>query len=421
MAKIKPFKAVIYNQQKINDLSSVICPPYDVISLSQQEQYHNIDPHNFIHILLGKNISGDDKYKRSKKYFKEWQDEKILIQEEKPSVYFYSQQYNIKGEKRTRLGFICLLSLGDSKEPVFGHEHTRLEPKEDRLRLLKSVKANLSPIFVIFSDRKRLIQRISQQFNNEKPFLEAKDQEENLHKIWKIDSPEAIARIQADMQEADIFIADGHHRYEVSCAYRSEMKRKLGEGEAAEKFNYILAYFTHIESRGLAILPIHRLVKLKKKIDLSNLKASLKNYFEIDEVKDKERFFFLMEKAARHVLGMYKDKRYFLLRLKNLRILDKMIEDKPPEYRALDVCALNYIILKKTLGFSLDEKNNITFSPYADELLAQVNSDDSYIAFFLNPVGVKQITAIALKREKMPPKSTFFYPKVASGLLINKF
>jgi len=423
MPKIKPFRAVIYNQEKIKDLSSVVCPPYDIISATRQEYYHNICPYNFIHIILGKDIPQDNKYKRAKSYFKDWLKSKILIQDESPAMYFYSQQYNLKGEKKSRLGFIALLSLEEGRTSIFGHEHTRLEPKEDRLRLLKNVKANLSPIFVVFSDHKRIIQRTYQQhIQAQEPFIDIIDDDKTSHKLWRLNSGDILGKIQADMQGANIFIADGHHRYEVACAYRDEMKRKLGTIAQEAGYNYILAYFTSIESRGLTILPIHRFVKIET--DLNSLSLSLKDYFDIEEIKDKIRFFFLMEKAGQrteHVLGMYKDKKYWLLRLKNIKILDRIISDKPREYRTLDVSILNYIILKKILSLDLEDKETITFSPHPDELIEQVNNNNSYIAFFLNPVKIQQITAIATSGEKMPAKSTYFYPKVASGLLIHKF
>jgi len=423
MTKIKPFKAVIYNQDKIKDVSNVVCPPYDIISQGAQEHYHERSPYNLIHILLGRDNPGEDKYKRAGNYFRDWLKNKIFIPDQGPNIYFYSQEYNIKGEKKTRLGFIALLHLGDNNASVFGHEHTRLEPKEDRLRLIKAVRANLSPIFVLFSDQKRIIQRTYQEYlQGEKPFIEIKDEDKILHKLWRIDSPDILSDIEKRMSGVNIFIADGHHRYEVACAYRQEMRDKLGSITGEEDFNYILAYFTNVESRGLSILPIHRLVKLDSSFSMNNFAQGLKAYFDLDEVKDKTRFFFLLEKAgsSEHVLGMYKAKRYWLMRLKNVKILDKMINDKPLQYRSLDVAILNYIVLKKILELDFEDKDRITFSPINGELIERVDNDNSYIAFFLNPVKIQQIMSVALSQEKMPAKSTYFYPKVLSGLVINK-
>lgn len=424
MTKIEPFRAVIYNQEKIKNISRVVCPPYDVISAAKQEYYHELDPYNFIRILLAKDNSKDDKYERAGNYFRDWQKNQVLIQDRSPAIYFYSQQYNLKGEKKARFGFIALLYLGDRNSGVYGHENTHLDAKEDRFKLMQQVKANLSPIFVVFSDKKRIISRIREKYiPNEKSFIDATDDEKTMHKIWRLDSPAALSNIKDSMFDENIFIADGHHRYEVACAYRDEMRKKLGAITGQENFNYILAYFTNLDPHGLTILPIHRLVKLDAGLDVQNFKLSLNNeYFDVEEVKEKTRFFFLLNKAGEreHIIGMYKDKKYWFLRLKNIKILDKIISDKPREYRQLDVSILNYIVLKKILKLDLDDKKIITFSPNVEELIEQVDQDNNRAAFFLNPVKIQQIMAVALNGEKMPPKSTYFYPKVLSGLVINK-
>lgn len=425
MTKMKPFRALIYNQEKIKDLASVVCPPYDIIPDNRRQYYYDKSRYNLIHILLGKDTQGEDRYERAAVYFYDWLKNKILIQNGEPAVYFYSQQYNIRGEKRTRIGFISLLHLGNrEKSSAFSHEHTRLEAKEDRLRLLKKVRANLSPIFVIFSDKKRIIQRTYQQhIEGKTPFIDVTDDEKTIHKLWKLDSPDILKKFQQDMQNIDIFIADGHHRYEVACAYRDEMLEKLKNSSTGkEGFNYILAYFTGASSRGLSIFPIHRLLNPDTAIKSDSLRQELKTYFDIEEVKEKDRFFSLMEKggSTEHVLGMYKDKKFWLLRLKNVRVLDKEIRDKPKVFRSLDVCILNVVILKKILGVDLEDKERLTFSADAQDFVEKADNDPNLIVFFLNPVKVEQIMSVALLGERMPPKSTYFYPKVLSGLLINR-
>jgi uncharacterized protein (DUF1015 family) len=425
MTKIRPFKAVIFNQNKVKDYSLVVCPPYDVISPAGQQVYHQRSIYNFLHILLAKDIAGEDKYSKAGETFRSWLKADVLVQENNPALYFYSQQYIIRGEKRTRLGFISLLKLGDKKESVvFGHEHTHTEAKEDRLKLIKQVKANLSPIFVIFLDKKRIIQRIFQKnISHDAPFIQVTDDEKTVHKLWRLDQPEIIESVVSSMNSENMFIADGHHRYEVACAYRDLMREELGDKfTAKEDFNYCLSYFTNTDPRGLSILPIHRLLKLTNQLDLNEFQLKLKEHFDILEVKENKRFFFLMEKAGfnEHLIGMYKDKRFWLLRLKNVQILDQLISDKPKEYRALDVSILNYLVFKEALGLDLDHLPDIKYSPDANELINAVDEDSKKIAFFLNPVKMEQIIAIALNGSKMPPKSTYFYPKVLSGLVINK-
>jgi uncharacterized protein (DUF1015 family) len=424
MAEIKPFNAVFYNQERFKDYSILTCPPYDVISLEDQDYYHNLSLYNFLNILLRKDIPGEDKYQRSGAIFKEWLKDKVLVQAKDPAVYFYSQQYIIRGERKTRLGFIALLRLGEKGTPVFGHENTRLKAKEDRLKILKKTNANLSPIFVVLKDEKRIIQRVFDQYiAGRPPFIEATDKEKTIHKLWSVEEKEILEFIQSGVKKEDAFIADGHHRYEVSCAYRDQIREKLGNKFSEDaSFNYTLSYFTSADQRGLSILPIHRLLKMDKEIELSGFLKSLKEYFDVEEIKGKDRFFFLLEKSgcSEHVLGMYKNKRYWLLRLKNIKILDKVMGDKPKDYRSLDVSILNQLIFKDILKYNLEDKDNLTYSQNADDFIEAADNDPLALAFFLNPVKMSQIVAVALAGNKMPPKSTFFYPKVLSGLVVNK-
>ena len=425
MIKIKAFKAIVYNQEKVGDLKQVVCPPYDVISPAAQEAFGQRSLHNFIHILLAKDSPVDDKYRRSGVIFRQWLKDGILIQDERPAVYFYSQQYIIRGEKKTRLGFIALLRLADEKSsPVYAHENTHSAAKQDRFKLIKQVKANLSPIFIVFQDKKRIIQRIFQkQIPSQKTFIEVVDGEKTVHKLWQITDPVILKSIESGTTDENMFIADGHHRYEVACAYRDLMKEKLlDQFTGDEDFNYCLAYFTNTDPRGLSILPIHRLLRLETRLDLADFIAQAKEYFDVDQIKDRVRFMFLMEKAGctEHLIGVYKDRKYYLLRLKNVRILDKIIADKPKEYRALDVAILNYLVLKNILKLDLANLGDIKYSPDALEFMEQVDQDPLSIAFFLNPVKIEQIINVALGGNKMPPKSTYFYPKVLSGLVVNK-
>jgi uncharacterized protein (DUF1015 family) len=426
MAKIKAFRAFVYNQEKFVDLKEVVCPPYDVISPALQDKLLERSVYNFIHVLLSKDTPTSDRYQVAGLTFRRWLKEAVLVQDEHPAIYFYSQQYVIRGEKKVRLGFISLLRLADGKgSSVYGHENTHNTAKLDRFKLIKQVKANLSPIFTIFLDKKRIIQRIFQKYPSSKDaFIQVVDDEKTVHKLWRLDSPEVIKLIESSMSDENMFIADGHHRYEVACAYRDLMREKLGvQFSGEEDFNYCLAYFTNTDGRGLSILPIHRLVELDSRLDINDFILKAREYFDIDQIKERARFFFLMEKAgcSEHLIGLYKYKKYFLLRLKNVKILDKLIADKPKEYRILDVAILNYLVLKNILKLDLDNLSNIKYSPDPIEFMNEADTDPFKIAFFLNPVKIEQIINVALGGYKMPPKSTYFYPKVLSGLVVNKF
>jgi len=422
MTKIKAFKAVIYNQKKIKNISKVVCPPYDVISPLQQKAYHNSDPHNFLHILLAKDILGKNKYKHAASIFNKWQAEETLIREDKPAIYFYSQFYTAGGKKLTRYGFLALLRLGKNKCDVYAHENTRKAAKVDRFKLIKEVRANLSPIFIIFPDKKHIIDKLTKKCRSLSPFIKVTDKESTVHKLWRVNSPELLAAIITKMNKENFFIADGHHRYEVACNYREFMNQKLGPKLKDDRFDYLLAYFTNTNPKGLTIFPIHRLIKLNKIFDMRSFLSSLGKYFESRQVASKNKMFSLLNKSARneHLIGMYKNRKYWILALKSTKVLDRMIVDKPAEYRKLDVSILHYLIINDILGFGLEDKESVVFSPHADELIKKVNTESDKIAFFLKPVSMQDIMDLSLKGEKMPPKSTYFYPKVLSGLAVNK-
>jgi len=425
VAKIKPFKALTYNSDKIKELTDVVCPPYDVISEEQRKFYSSRSENNLVHLLLPQPAGTKNKYQQAGLILKKWLKDDILREEEKPAVYFYSQQYSIRGEKKTRYGFIALLHLGMDNCSAFAHENTRQAPKNDRFNLIKQVKANLSPIFVVFPDKKRVINRLFQKNIDEAhPFLKVTDAEKTLHKLWRIDSPELTDALEKALDKEDVFIADGHHRFEVACDYRRMMRDKASsQFTGQEDYNYIMAYFTNTDSRGLSILPTHRLLKMDEDFDFEAFKLKLKEYFEVEEIRDKVKFFLYMEKCGRseHVIGIAKDKKFWLLRLKNIKTLDKLMPDRPKEYRSLDAAILNAIVFEGMLGFDPEQKGVISYKQDTDELIAQVQSDGSYIAFFLNPVKIEQIINVAMAGNRMPPKSTYFYPKLLSGLLINKF
>lgn len=424
MAKIRPFSAYIFNQEKNKDLSQVTCPPYDVISPQRQDYFHKLHPHNFLHILLAKDIANTDKYVKAGKDFQKWVDDKILVEDNKPAIYYYVQEYSIKREKKTRMGFIALMKLEEKKSSVFGHEHTHLAPKEDRYKLIRQVKANLSPIFIISADKKRIIHTTWEKYIKDKePFINFSDDDKVTHKLWRITDEKLIEKICLETEKENAFIADGHHRYEVSGMYRDELKSKLGSSFDPEaNYNYIMAYFTNIDSPGLTIFPIHRLVKFSSKPDLKKILGKLEQFFSVEEIKDRTKFYFLMAKAgtAEHVIGMYYNSKHFLLRLKNVKVLDKIILDKPAEYRSLDVSILNSLVFENVLGLDVENKSWLTYNHEKDEIINQADKDENCIAFLLNPTKVKQIVSVALTGEKMPQKSTFFYPKVISGLVINK-
>ena len=419
MTYIKPFKGLHYNKEKIEDLSKVVCPPYDVISPEDQDAYHRLHPYNFIHLDLGKEKETDNKtenkYTRAKKIYEEWIQKGLLVEDSKPCLYYYKQEYTIRGQKYTRLGFLALMKLEDPKDSkIFPHENTHSHAKEDRFRLTSAVKSNLSPIFVCFSDKTKKVQKIFvQKVSLTKPFLDVVDQDRVRHIVWRLDDPALIEEIQNSFGDQQLFIADGHHRYEVAQEYRKHRLIEKVKSNGQEPFNFILTYFTNIDSSDLMILPMHRIIKkFPAQTDF------LEEFFRVDRVKTKEDLLIILAKAGQneHAFGLYTKDGIKLLRLRNRLLIDSVVKEGSKEFRHLDATILKYFILDR-LGIKSED---IMYTKDFNEATTSVDEGRADASFIMNPVKIQQLKAIALNGERMPPKTTYFYPKVLSGLTVYK-
>ncbi len=419
MSALKPFAAVFYNKEMVENLSEVFCPPYDIISEEQQDVYYKQDPYNFIRLELTKETpkdnDKDNKYSRARKTYEEWLKKGILKQDEIPCVYFYKQDYKYQGQKYTRMGFLGLLKINeDSGVRILPHENTHTAAKTDRLTLWSALKSNLSPIFVGYADKGGKIDRIFlKELATARPCLEAVDHDKVKHTIWRLGDPDKIQEIVKIIDGQNLFICDGHHRFEVANQIRREALKKAKKTTGEEPYNYVMTYFTNLDSKDLQIFPIHRIVK---KFPISvNL---LEQYFRIDKVKTKVDWLVLLARAGQneHAFGLYNKQGMFLLRLKNKTLIDKMVKEGSKDYRSLDAAILKAFVLDQ-VGVASED---IVYSKDPDEVLQAVNEGNAEAGFILNPVQVAQLRSIALNDERMPPKTTYFYPKVLSGLTIYK-
>ncbi len=424
MVKIKPLQAIIYNYGKNPKPNELICPPYDIISPSEEKSYRYLSPYNMVNLTLPKDIAGKNKYQGSSQRFHSWLKRKILLRSKQPAIFFYQQEFKIgrakgffTGQHSTfkRLGIIGCLGL-DSSSCVYGHEHTRIEPKEDRFRLLSRVRANLEPIFVLFSDPRGFLQ---DTFNRyvlpRKPLVRFQDQEKNKNILWELSDPAILNKIKARLANKPLFIADGHHRYEVSLKYQDLMNKTTSRASRRQgDFNYIMAYFCPMQSSGLVVGPIHRLVKGVNHFSIDKFKK----YFSVKKV-NQGKFFSLMRSGAvrGRIIGMYNNKNFFIFTLKNAQILSTMDRD----YRSLDVCLLNELILNRILRLNAAQIQGVAFSANPQDLIRQAAGVKTSLVFFLRPVSVGDIISLSRKGKKMPAKTTYFYPKVPSGLVIYRF
>ena len=419
MANIKPFKAVFYNSKKVKSIAKVVSPPYDVISSDEQDELHNLSPYNFTHIDFGKDASNDDKtnnkYTRAKKIYTSWLKKGILLQDEKPCLYFYRQDYKIMGEKHSRMGFISLMELEDEEESrVYPHENTHSKAIDDRLKLYEILKSSLSSIFVCYSDKHRKIEKIfNKNVLTTQPIIDVEDNDKVHHKLWRLSDPDLIKEINDSLSGQHLFIADGHHRYKVAMEYRAKRLSRMRRPSGQEAFNYVMTYFTNMDSRDLQIFPMHRIVK-----GLPNDLDFLEEFFRIDKVKKKEELPILLARAGRneHAFGLYTREGINLLRLKNRLLIDKFVKEGSQEYKSLDAAILKSFVFDR-VGIKSDD---IRYTKSMDEVIGTVDESQADAGFIMNPVKISQLRAIALNGERMPPKTTYFYPKVLSGLTVYK-
>lgn len=431
MVRIAPFRGILYNQKKIRDVSKVIAPPYDVITPEEQEKLHRKSPYNVVRLILSQEPSP---YESVARLFDGWRTEKIFVRDEKPALYFLSHRFSDReGKERERLGFIALARLEDfSSGTIRPHEKTLAAPKEDRLRLMLACHANLSPIFALYSHFKQTINRtLAEQMQGVPPLIEAREDRGGTCRLWRVTDPEIICLAQREMAERPLLIADGHHRYEAALNYRNRLREQRGTWSGREAFNYVMMYFADINDDGLVILPTHRLVRSFPPIPFQKLEEELQKYFYLEpypKTPEGQRWFLRALRSSgkkRHLIGaaFKRDPRYLILRLKNRRIMQRLAKDLSDPLRDLDVSALHLLILEHILGMTVEEQTEgevLGYSQDEEKALKAVDKEDYQAAFILNPPKPEEILAVVQRGEKMPQKSTYFYPKLISGLVINK-
>lgn len=393
---IKPFRATCYNLPLVKDPSLVTCPPYDVIDAKQAEALRSKSPYNFCHVLLS---SGGD-YRALGRTFRIWLKEKVLIDDTKEALYLYEQRFSVEGKKRQRFGILSLLDMA-GKKSIFPHEYTLKAPKEDRRKIIREMKANLSPIFVIAAKPLKCLHTIHRFYAKRKPFMEFKDSDGNANIVWKIEDKKHIGQICKAVDRAQLVIADGHHRFEVAYGYYKKNRGRF------RQLNYILAYITDPQD-GLVILPTHRVVAMPSGIDI--FPPRIKEYFYVEEV-DENILQKKLKSRGDFAFGIYNGTFYYL-RLKTKKILDTMFKDSV--YRDLDTYLLHQLVFPL---YNITGDIQYTHNLHHAKTLACGNK----VAFLLRPTPLDAIFKIANHGSRLPQKSTYFYPKVSSGIAIRRF
>ena len=418
MPLIKPFKAIIYNREKVKDIAKVAAPPYDVISPAAQSELYRLNKNNIVRLILGKMKKADNeydnRYTRAKDFFESWLKAGILIPDDKEAIYIYSQGYKYGGKPAERTGFISLMKLEFSgKKKILPHENTLKAPKEDRLKLMRSVKANLSPIFMLYEDDKNEIAGVlKKNITKTKPFIDISI-DDVRNRVWRLSQKDDMGKIKIFMAGKNAFIADGHHRYETAVNYANET--------GGDNSKYVLAYFCKLDDDSLTILPTHRLIKDIGGLTKSDITERLKKFFVIREYSSAKKCIFAIKALGDyHAFGMYiGGKRFYCLRLKKIEAALPFMGKGSQDWKSLDAALLHMFIIQNILAIR-DEDDNIEFVKDAQTAVNLVDKGNFKIAFLLNPTKVSQVKKVAEHGEKMPRKATFFYPKLLSGLVIRK-
>ena len=423
MAEIRPFRAWRYNFNKIHDPSAVVAPPYDVISKEEQERLYQASPYNVIRLELGKPTScdtdTDNVYTRAQAFMREWKESEVLAREDAPALYIYVQDYPEEGKNKTRIGFYAAMKLDE--KAVLKHENTLTGPKEDRLKLLKEVRANLSPIFGLFEDKKGIVQSQLKKIIRQDPLMDISAQGVR-HRLYKEERPAVVQAVVRAMGPKPMFIADGHHRFEVACQYKKWRRSQAGASSngRAENWEYVMAYFSDCRHNPFKIFPTHRLIRLAKGKELlkelqkigtlkklPDLKAVLAPLDQCrEDAKDKGYRF-----------GLYSAKEGFWLLTLNAKTASSIKKDP---VQKLDVAVLHKKILEPCFDIRAVERcPDIDFTRDAKEAVEKVKSGLFDAAVFLRPTSLNEMLYVSKKGLKMPQKSTYFYPKLLTGLVFH--
>jgi uncharacterized protein (DUF1015 family) len=416
LVDIRPFKAILYTT-KAGDPENLITQPYDKIDLQMQKEYYAKSPYNYCRLILPLE---ENKYQVANERIMQWLKEGIIAKETQPALLVSRQEFTLEGKKYVRTGIIAALKLYNySENMVFPHEGTYKAPKADRLNMLRTVQKDLEPVFLIYQDQEGKTIAFLEETAKTEPVTKVTDSLQVKHTVWKVTDPEKIRQLQAVLGAKTLVITDGHHRYESAIAYRDEIRSK-GNSTEDSAFNYHMSYLVPVQEEGLVVLPTHRLLKEYKLT--SELLEAFRFFFEVFDIEpDVEGIeVFLKEHVNEHAFCIYDGSRAYGLTLKHDKaVYDFVNANVSNETKIFDVVILRDIVFKfilKTGELNMDE--NILYVRWTKAAVEKVKRGDASIAFLVNPISAKTVAEIAQQHELLPEKSTDFYPKMVSGLMI---
>lgn len=418
MAEIKAFKGMRYTAAA-GELNSLVCPPYDIISDSQRERYIEENPYNIIRLELPK--GGDERYKDAGNTLKDWLDKEILSCDGEESIYVYEMLFSANGVRNRLKGFVSLVKLVEFSEGiVLPHEETLSKAKEDRFNLMSETFCNFSQIYSLYMDGDGSVYNMIDGCSKGAPDMEVTDPDGTVHRMWKVSDGGVIKNVTEAFMDKKLYIADGHHRYETALNFHKK--------QGTESSGYIAMMVVNMENNGLVVFPTHRIVKNLENFNAEKVIEACKPYFDIAEAPGEERMQAALNKfydEGKKAFAMYTGfGKCYVMALKDGGAVKKLLPDMSDAYCGLDVTVLHSLVLERILGIdkeNMANQKNLTYTRSRQEALEAVDIDGADCSFILNPTKVSEIRDVAAAGEKMPQKSTYFYPKLITGLVMNKF
>lgn len=423
MAEIKPFRALRYNTAKAGKIEELACPPYDIISEEQRQEYIARNPHNVIRLELPR---GEEPYQEAKAVLGQWLEEGALCTDMEPGLYIYEEEFLSqvdRGEVKKLRGLVCRVRLEEfANRVVLPHEETLSKAKEDRFRLMEATRCNFSQIYSLYQDEGHITRkRLDNLAAGCAPRYEFSDGLVT-HRLWVVNDSQAIRAIQEDFAGRKLYIADGHHRYETALNFRDHLRK---ENIYCPGGDYVMMMLADMADGGLVVFPTHRLVRGLEDFSGQALMQSCEAWFEVIPTEDMESAQTLLDRAyeqGKHAFACYDGLAWHCLVLRDTAVMAERLPEASEAYRGLDVSILHSLVLEGLLG--IDKENmaaqrNLTYTRSPQEAVQSVEAGESCCCFLLNPTRVEEIGAVAGCGEKMPQKSTYFYPKLITGLVMN--
>ena len=424
MAEIKPFKGMRYNTFLAGKIGELCCPPYDIISEEERLGYIAENEYNVIRLELPK--EGGDVYKTAGEVLDMWRNTGVLVHEIKPAVYIYEEEFNAYNKRSSVKGIIVRVKVEEfSKGVILPHEFTLSKAKADRFNLMKATNCNFSQIYALYMDEEHTTLKTIDRLSDRKPDQKFTDNDHVTHKLWIITDEKVIEKLVNDFADRKLYIADGHHRYETALNYRNYC-RENGISKEGDPQDYQMMYLVDMQHPGLVVFPTHRMVRDLESFDKDEVLKGCEEYFDITKftsVGNINSELSKQYKQGKKAFGFYCGKgEWYLLVLKDIEVMADVLPDLSEASQQLDVSVLHSLILEKTMG--IDKENmanqiNLTYTKFFEEAIMKVDKGEFQCSFILNPTRVTEIRDVAAAGEKMPQKSTYFYPKMITGMVMN--